>query len=139
MRASQDTWLVFGRLRRRLQALPGESGLTPAQSSVLVRLGRGDTVSASALAAAERVSHQAMAKTVAGLEELGLIDRRPDPLDGRRQLLGLTDAGRERSQGERHARQLWLARALAQHGTPEEIEAVVTAMALLGEVADSWG
>ncbi|WP_344655292.1 MarR family winged helix-turn-helix transcriptional regulator [Catenulispora subtropica] len=137
MRASLETWVMFGRLRRRLQALPGESGLSPAQTSVLVRLGKVDAASAGALAAAEQVSHQAMAKTVAGLEALGLIVRRPDPVDRRRWLLALTEAGRARSQGERHARQQWLARALAEHGTPEQIEAVITAMALLGEVADA--
>lgn len=136
-RAAQETWVIFGRLRRRLQALPGESGLSSAQTSVLVRLGKVDAASASALASAEQVSHQAMAKTVAALEAAGLIQRRPDPMDRRRQLLALTDAGRDRSLGERQARQQWLARALAEQGTPEQIEAVMTAMELLGKVADS--
>lgn len=136
MRAAVETFVMFGRLRRRLQALPGESGLTSAQTSVLVRMGKVDSTSVGALAVAEQVTHQAMAKTVAALEGAGLIVREPDPVDRRRQLLTLTEAGRALSQGERHARQQWLARALAERGTPEEIEAVTAAMRLLGEVAD---
>ncbi|WP_344668212.1 MarR family winged helix-turn-helix transcriptional regulator [Catenulispora yoronensis] len=137
MRAAVETFVIFGRLRRKLQALPGDSGLTPAQTSVLVRMGKVDATSVGELAAAEQVTHQAMVKTVAALEAAGLIARHPDPADRRRQTLTLTPAGRDRAQGERQARQQWLARALAEHGTPEEIEAVTIAMRLLGEVADA--
>ena len=78
-----------------------------------------------------------MAKTVIALEQAGLVARHQDPGDGRRQLVSLTEQGRERRQGERLARQAWLARALQEHGTEEEIQAVVTAMALLDRVAQA--
>lgn len=135
--AAMKTWVVFGRLRRRLQAVPGESGLTPAQTSVLVRLTKVDSASVGELADAEQVTHQAMAKTVAALEQAGLVRREADPADGRRQLIALTETGRPRAQGEHHARQQWLARALAEHGTPEQIAAVAAAADLLGKIADS--
>jgi DNA-binding MarR family transcriptional regulator len=137
LRAAVATFVVFGRLRRRLTALPGDSGLTPAQASVLVRLSKVPSGTVGELAGAEQVTHQAMAKTVAVLEAGGLVRRDPDPTDGRRQLLSLTDSGRTRAQGERHARQEWLARALAEHGTPEEIRAVLAAMELLGKVSEA--
>lgn len=136
-RAAMDVFVVFGRLRRRMQSLPGETGLTPTQASALVRLSKVDSATVGELAGAEQVTHQAMAKVVAALEAAGLLRRDPDPGDGRRQLLSLTETGRSRAQGERTARQEWLARALAEHGTPEQIRAVVIAAELLGKVSDS--
>ncbi|WP_323746248.1 MarR family transcriptional regulator [Catenulispora pinisilvae] len=135
--AAMATFVAFRRLSRRLRALPGEAGLTSAQVSALVRLGKVDSATVGELAGSEQVSHQAMVKVVAALEQAGLVRRDPDPTDGRRQLISLTEAGQPRAQGERHARQEWLARALAEYGTPEEIRAVLVAAELLGKVADS--
>ncbi|MFE6286427.1 MarR family winged helix-turn-helix transcriptional regulator [Streptomyces sp. NPDC057877] len=146
LQAASDIWVVFGRLRRKLRALeaaedPGgrDAGREPSppQSSVLRRLARNGPASASELAAAEGVRPQSMAKTVIALEEAGLVSRSPDPGDGRRQLVSLTDRGHERREGERLARQAWLARALREHGTEEEVRAVITAMALLDKVAQA--
>ncbi|MEV5325973.1 MarR family winged helix-turn-helix transcriptional regulator [Nonomuraea sp. NPDC052634] len=136
-RAAAEVWVVLGRLRRRLEALPSEGGLSPAQSSVLTRLAKHGPASASELAAAERVRPQSMAKIVASLEQAGLVERNPDPADGRRQVITLTDLGTARRQGDREARQAWLAAALRERGGEEQIRAVITAMALLDEVAHS--
>lgn len=129
--------MVVGRLLRRLRAQPGDSGLTPTQASVLVRLRKVPAATVGELAGSEQVTHQAMAKTVAALEQAGLVQRAPDPDDGRRHLLNLTETGETRALGERHAREKWLARALAEQGSPEEVRAVLTAMELLGRIADS--
>ncbi|MEV7970775.1 MarR family transcriptional regulator [Sphaerisporangium sp. NPDC088356] len=51
-------------------------------------------VTASELASAEGVRHRSMTATVASLIALGLVERRPDPDDGRRLLIGLTAEGR---------------------------------------------
>ncbi|KOV74774.1 MarR family transcriptional regulator [Streptomyces sp. AS58] len=147
LQAAGDIWVVAGRLRRRLQALEGIEGpdpssgaereLSPSQASVLRRLAKNGPASASDLAAAEGVRPQSMAKTVLALEEAGHVTRSQDPHDGRRQLVSLTERGRERRQGDRLARQAWLARALQAHGTEEEVRAVITAMALLDKVAQA--
>ncbi|WP_323747959.1 MarR family winged helix-turn-helix transcriptional regulator [Catenulispora rubra] len=137
LRAAMEIFVVVGRLRRRLTSLPGDDGLTPTQASVLTRLSKVESATVGELAGAEQVTHQATVKTVAALEQAGLVRRDPDPTDGRRQLISLTEVGRTRAQGERQARQAWLARALTERGTPEEIRAVLTAAELLGKVSDS--
>lgn len=146
VQAAGDIWMVVGRLRRRLRALEasenlvgqdqdGEKEPSLSQISVLRRLARKGPASASDLAIAEGVRPQSMAKTVIALEQAGLVARHQDPDDGRRQLVSLTERGHERRQGKRLAHQAWLARALQEHGTEEEVRAVITAMALLDRVA----
>ncbi len=47
------------------------------------------------LAAQARMTRPAMAELVDDLERLGIVERRPDPSDGRAKLICLTDAGWE--------------------------------------------
>ncbi len=137
LQAAGDVWVVFSRLLRRLRALDAEGGLSSAQASVLKQLGKIGPATASDLAAIERVRPQSMAKIVAALEEAGLVERHPDTQDGRRQLITLTALGTERRLDDRRAREQWLARALQEHGSEEQLAAVITAMALLDDVAQS--
>ncbi|MFJ9846548.1 MarR family winged helix-turn-helix transcriptional regulator [Kitasatospora sp. NPDC101155] len=123
---------VFSRLRRTLQEkIQGASDLTPSQTAVLSRLIGDGPASASVLAAAERVRPQSMAATLAALEEHGLVGRRPDPEDGRRQLVGLTEAGLAWIADSRRAREEWLARALQEEFTEAERATVLAALPLI--------
>ncbi|MFF3512852.1 MarR family winged helix-turn-helix transcriptional regulator [Streptomyces sp. NPDC002573] len=130
-RAARDVRVLFSRLRRRLREVAGGDGLTPSQVSALTLVAKGGAATASALASAEGVRPQSMAATLAVLEQHGLIRRSPDPDDGRRQLVTLTDAGRERVEGDRQARQEWLARALEDRYTEDERRTVLEALSLL--------
>ncbi|MET8636671.1 MarR family winged helix-turn-helix transcriptional regulator [Streptomyces sp. NPDC004096] len=130
-RAARDLRVVFSRLRRRMREVAGEEGLTPSQVSALTLISKGGAATASALASAEGVRPQSMAATLAVLEQLGLIRRSPDPDDGRRQLVTLSDAGRERVEGDRQARQEWLARTLQDRYTEEERQTVLEALSLM--------
>ncbi|MFJ7899182.1 MarR family winged helix-turn-helix transcriptional regulator [Streptomyces sp. NPDC096198] len=130
-RAARDLAVVVGRLRRRIREVAGDDDLTPSQVSALTLVGKGGAATASTLASAEGVRPQSMAATLAALEQRGLIRRSPDPDDGRRQLITLTDAGRERIEGDRQARQQWLARALEERYTEDERQAVLDGLALL--------
>ncbi|MED7822170.1 MarR family winged helix-turn-helix transcriptional regulator [Streptomyces chiangmaiensis] len=130
-RAARDLRVVFSRLRRRIREVAGDEGLTPSQVSALTLVGKGGAATASTLASAEGVRPQSMAATLGVLEQHGLIRRSPDPDDGRRQLVTLTDAGRERVEGDRQARQEWLARALEDRYTEEERQTIVAALSLM--------
>ncbi|MGH3631780.1 MAG: MarR family winged helix-turn-helix transcriptional regulator, partial [Sciscionella sp.] len=80
---------------------------------------------------AERVRPQSMAATLAALLDRGLIRRDPDPEDGRRQLVTLTGAGRERASGERAARHEWLAKAVTEFYSEHERATLAEALRLL--------
>lgn len=131
VRAARDLRVVVGRLRRRLKELYDTRELTPSQTSVLSRLGKEGPASTSDLAAAERVRPQSVAATLAVLDERGLIERRPDPDDGRRQLVSLSPAGREFFDDRRRTGEEWLGRALQDRFTEAERQTVIEAMALL--------
>ncbi len=130
-RAARDLRVVVSRVRRRLKEVYDAGDLTPSQTSVLSRLDKDGAASASDLAAAERVRPQSMATTLAALDERGLIQRRADPGDGRRQLISLSDAGREFVDDSRQAREEWLTRAFQDRYTETERRTLVEALALL--------
>ncbi|MEU0599526.1 MarR family transcriptional regulator [Streptomyces sp. NPDC006393] len=129
--AARDLRVVFSRLRRRIREVAQDDDLTPSQVSALTLVGKHGAATASALAAAEGVRPQSMAATLAALEQHGLIRRSPDPEDGRRQLVTLTDGGRERIEGNRQVRAEWLARALEDRYTEDERQTLVEALTLL--------
>ena len=115
VQAAGEVRVVFGRVKRRLKELADKDG--PA--------------SASELAAAERVRPQSMAAILSALRAADLIERHPDPQDGRRQVVSLTTTGRHRLQGDRRVRQEWLAQALQDNCTEAERQTIVKALALL--------
>ena len=128
--------MAVSRLRRRLREVAGFGDLTPTQTAVLSRLEKNGPASMSDLAAAERVRPQSMAATLAAIQEHGLIERTPDPEDGRRQVISLTEAGVEAIAGSRRAREEWLARAFAEDFTEEQRQTVLEALALLDKLVE---
>ena len=84
---------TVGRVIRRLRAEPGPS---VGRMAVLGRLDREGASSISDLATAEKMRPQSMAQTVNDLQAAGLVSRRPDPNDGRRAFIELTDSHHSR-------------------------------------------
>ena len=128
--------MVFSRLRRRLRDVSIGGDLTPSQTAVLTRLCKEGASSASVLAGAERVRPQSMATIVAALGQRGLIERTPDPEDGRRQVVSLTEAGRERAESDRQVREEWLARAMQERYSETERRIILDALSLLERLTE---
>jgi DNA-binding MarR family transcriptional regulator len=82
-------------LLRRVAAVDGRTGLSPARLSALSVAVYGGPLSMTALARAERVSAATMSSTVAGLETAGLVARYRTPDDGRTVMVAATDRGRQ--------------------------------------------
>src|SRR5580700_4370029 len=117
----QDTAETAVRLAvavKRLQAPIREeagvtsTGLSVAQVSIFSRLVHDGPVTAASLAAAEHVSQQAIAQSLAGLKAAGLVGVQPDPADGRKNLLEVTTAGRALYETIMGSRDAWLIRAI---------------------------
>jgi DNA-binding MarR family transcriptional regulator len=134
--AARDLRVVFSRLRRRLRDVATGSDLTPSQTAVLTRLWKEGASSASALASAERVRPQSMATIVAALGQRRLIERTPDPEDGRRQVVSLTEAGRQRAESDRQVRDEWLARAMQERYSERERRIILDALSLLERLTE---
>jgi DNA-binding MarR family transcriptional regulator len=133
---AREVKVVFSRLRRRVYLLAPSDDLSGSQAAVLTRLHHEGPSSASALASAEAVSHQAIGAILAVLETRGYIQRSPDPTDGRRQVVSLTDAGVAQADNTTSAREEWLARVLQDRLTEDERRVVRHAMALLSRLAE---
>ncbi len=127
----------IGLLLRRLRQTRTDGELTLPESSALTRLDRGGPATASALAKLEQISPQSMGATLGALETKGLIERRPDPGDGRRAVLSVTDAGSRLLRDKRNARTERLAKALSAGFTPAEIQLLAAASPLLERLAES--
>jgi DNA-binding MarR family transcriptional regulator len=125
----------IGLLLRRIRQAPATGELTLPESSALTRLDRGGPTTSSALAKLEQISPQSMGATLAALEARGLVDRSPDPQDGRRVVLSITDAGMEMQRTRRNARTQQLARALAGEFTDAELAQLMATVPLIERLA----
>jgi DNA-binding MarR family transcriptional regulator len=127
----------IGLLLRRLRQVRVEGELTLPESSAMMRLDRVGPTTSSALAKLEQISPQSMGATLAALEARGLVERRPDPEDGRRAVLSVTEAGHAVLRDKRNARAEQLAQALSAGFPPAELRQLMAAAPLLERLAQS--
>ena len=140
--AADPTWLAaelkvaVGRIHRRLRQAHASGELTLSESSVLARLDRGGDASPSTLAEEERVRPQAMASTLAALEQRGLVRRTPDPADGRRVTMSITPAGLAVINDRRSRTVQLIAGVLGDAFSPAELAELRNVLPLLDRLAD---
>jgi DNA-binding MarR family transcriptional regulator len=100
----------LGTLLRRARAMSAEMGrqvhpdLDPEAYGLLAGINDDSLIRASELAAHFRLGKATVSRQLTVLAELGLIERRPDPADGRAHVLVLTAEGRHRLESTRDAR-----------------------------------
>jgi DNA-binding MarR family transcriptional regulator len=126
--------LLVQRLRQT-QAVEGD--LTSSETSALARIDRVGPTTAAELARLERISPQSMGATLGALEERELVRRAPDPDDGRRLIMSLTDEGQQLLRRRRQARNDMLSRALADGFSRAELAQLLVAAPLIERLAQS--
>ncbi len=131
--------LVLKRLRARLreEASADSTGLSTSQQAIIQRLRLNGPTTAASLAAAEHISQQAVAQIVAPLKSAGLIRSEPDPKDGRKTLISVTDIALELRDSILASRDSWLARTIDSTIDAEERPALEKAIELLERLADA--
>lgn len=127
----------IGLLVRRLRQIRTEGELTLPESSALSRLDRGGATTSSELARREQISPQSMGATLGALEARGLAERQPDPDDGRRIVISITETGRQVLGDRRDQRTQRIAKALSAGFTEAELQQLRTAVPLLERLAQS--
>lgn len=116
--------------RLRQEAAAETSGLTPTSVAALATIERHGPITPSEIAAIERVKRPTITRTLGCLEREGLIDRTPDPADGRSSLVSVNGAGRERLRRLRGRKNAYLARRMRDLSA-EEVETLERAAAIL--------
>ena len=117
---------AIGTLVRRVRAAGASHELSLTESAVLSRLSKEGPATIADLARAESMKPQSMGATVAALEEMDLVERKPHPTDGRQLSIELTDKGVAVRKTAREAKRTWLAQAVS-HLDEEERETLFKA------------
>jgi DNA-binding MarR family transcriptional regulator len=137
-KAANELALALGLLVRRLRsAAPSESHeLSWTQKAVLVRLDTEGPATTAELARAEGVKPQSMGAALAVLEEMGIVERRPHPTDGRQMNIALTAKGASVRKDAGIAKRTWLAQAIATLDPADQksLPAVTAVIKRLGEL-----
>jgi DNA-binding MarR family transcriptional regulator len=104
---------TIGALIRRIRAAAASHELSLTESAVLGRLVKSGPATIADLARAESMKPQSMGTTVAALEEMGFVQRKPHPTDGRQLNIEITAKGATVRASVRAAKHKWLAEAIA--------------------------
>jgi DNA-binding MarR family transcriptional regulator len=109
-----DLMQSIGVLMRRVRAASGLHELSLTEASVMGRLAKDGPATTADLARAEGMKPQSMGTTIAALEEMGMVERKPHPTDGRQVNIGLTAKGAAVRKSAKDAKQTWLMQTISQ-------------------------
>jgi DNA-binding MarR family transcriptional regulator len=132
---SAELRLTVGRITRRLRQAHAAGEVSLSGVSVLARLNEGAD-SPGSLAELEHVRPQAMAATLAALEERGFVARGQDAFDGRRAVMTITERGRAVLRERRSESEQRLAKVLDAEFSPAERRKLAAVLPLLDRLAE---
>jgi DNA-binding MarR family transcriptional regulator len=133
--------LAIVRTARRLRQEAvgaGASELTPTAASALATVERHGPLTPSELAEIERVKRPTATRTLRLLTDAGLVDRAPDPDDGRSALVSVSPAGRERLRRLRGRKNAFLAKRMRDLPA-DDVETLERAAAILEDLLEKKG
>jgi DNA-binding MarR family transcriptional regulator len=134
--ASRLRMAIVRTARRLRQEAAGAVGsLTPTAAAALATVERHGPLTPSELAEVERVKRPTATRTLRALAEAGLVERTPDPSDGRSALVSITVAGRDRLRRLRGRKNAYLARRMRDLPAAD-VETLERAAAILEEILE---
>jgi DNA-binding MarR family transcriptional regulator len=122
-------------LTRQLRRHRPDHGLTLSQLEVLGEVSRTGVSTPAALAVRMHVRVQSLTDAINELAARGLVSRRPDTGDRRRQLVEITDDGTALLDRDRTERDRWLESAMRDHLTDLETDLVILVAPILRKLA----
>ena len=112
--AVADFTQAVGLLIRRVRAAAASYDISLTEAAVMSRLAKDGPATTAELARAEGMKPQSMGTTIASLEEMGMVERKAHPTDGRQVNIELTAKGAAVRKSAKDARRTWLAQTIAQ-------------------------
>jgi DNA-binding MarR family transcriptional regulator len=109
-----DLTQAIGLMVRRVRAAAASDELSLTESAVLARLAKDGPATTADLARAESMKPQSMATTIGTLEQMGMVERKQHPTDGRQMNIELTAKGAAVRKRAKEAKTTWLAQAILQ-------------------------
>ena len=117
-------------MRQDALGAEGAGELSPTLTASLASIDLHGPLTPSELAERERVKRPTATRTVARLEELGLVSRTPDPSDGRACIVATTDEGTALMKRLRTRKNAYLASRIRDL-PPEDLDALEHAAEVL--------
>jgi DNA-binding MarR family transcriptional regulator len=137
LRTASKVRRAITRMGRRLRALRSSHAVNTSQLSMLGHLYRANqSMTATDLARLERLQPQSLSRTIAELDEQGLIRRCQDDADRRQLLIEITSAGKDLLLRDAERQSQWLASLMTRQLSKAEREIVSVAADLLDELAE---
>lgn len=122
---------------RQLRRHRPDHGLTLSQMQVLAEVTRTGAATPAELAARMQVRVQSLTDSINGLAAAGLVSRRADDGDRRRQLVELTDDGSALLAADRAERDAWLDASMRENLTELEFGLLLLVAPVLRKLADA--
>jgi DNA-binding MarR family transcriptional regulator len=134
---AQQLRLTVERLRRTVRSQREIDFLAPRVESALSLLDREGPMTAAELARWQQVRPQSVRPTVSELVAASVVTREPDPADGRRAVLSITERGTSLLRRAAVHRDRDLAELLRIQLADAERDTVARALQILDRVADT--
>lgn len=112
-----------------------DHGLTLSQMQLLSEVSRVGVTTPAELSARLQVRVQSLTDSINALEGRGLIERRPDEIDRRRQLIEITAAGSDLLEADRAERDAWLHATMRDNLSELEFDLVMLVAPVLRKLA----
>lgn len=124
-------------LTRQMRRHRPDNGLTLSQMQLLGEISRAGVTTPAELGARMQVRVQSLTDSFNELATRGLIERRPDESDRRRQLVELTREGEALLETDRAERDAWLHQTMQDTLTPLEVDLLMLVAPILRKLAEA--